>query len=173
MEHEERSVPEHHPSDTPEFVQECLRYKHAIEDQLDDWCELSKSTHPAARMGNMASFIVNNCTPKPSPAVSTNTNPFEVGLTPNELARLKQKQEQHKLIAEIAQNNEYDPVDSLEIDANETPVEELFAHVQFFTKNPNSPQVTKDALLYLQRIYTAETLISERIKHIVRPSPQD
>ena len=172
MEYEDRSIPEQNSSDTPEFIRECLRYKRIIEQQLDDWVELSRNRHPAVRIGGIAQIIAANCTPKEFSDITVDTNPFEMRMTPDEMGRLKEKREQQELIAKIAHNPAFDPMLSLEIDADETALEAFFAQMKHFTQNPNSPQASVDAVIYLNRMYNAELFASQHTEQILRANPQ-
>jgi hypothetical protein len=176
MEYEDRSIPEKSTSDTPESFQECFRIKNAIEGRLDYWSSLAKSNHPSVATGGIASVIVRHCTPTQYEDPVIDENPFASGMTPKEVTRIKRQRDQKNIIASIAQDDSFDKSQSFDFDSDiedENPIEEYFAKIITFTQNPNSPQSSRNAVQYLHRIYTAESRITERLKGMVQPNPQD
>jgi hypothetical protein len=172
MDHEPKSTPEHIHSDTPESTQECLAYKMAIEQQLDDWCEMSKSHHPAIARYGIAHIIVQHCTPKERSNDDLEGTAFETGYTPKEVERIKQQRHQHDLISSIAQDTSFS--ESSDTDEEKTLlIHEHFEKVAFTAESSDSSPIIKDAIHYLRRIYTAENLFSDHLKSHFKLNPQD
>ena len=161
MEYDPPSIPEHTPTDTPEVIQECLEYKAAIEQQLNDWCDTLKSSHPAVVVGGIAKIIASNCTPKPRPTDDLNGSPFETGFTPKEAERVTQKRRQLGLISTLAQDPSFDtePTDQVSDDVLDIYFERLAA----FLDDNNGPQTSINAVQYLRRLYRADAQLSQQL----------
>lgn len=174
MEGEPLSFPENRTTDTPESLRECFKLRSIIANQLDDWCDIAKSHHPSIAMGGLAKIITTHCTPAEE-GVDTELQgtPFETGLTPGAMKRLQKKHIQHAAIAEIAQNDSLDTVQSLDDEDELDALPEFFERIMSFTNNPNSPASAHEAVLYLHRIYTAGERVAEKLSPIARPNSQD
>jgi len=161
MEYDPPSIPEKPNSDTPEAIWECLEYKAAIEQQLNDWCDTLKSSHPAVRIGGIARIIVSNCTPRDRPTDEIEGNPFQTGLTPKEAEHLGQKWNQLTHIATIAQDDSLDTIPTRELSAD--VLNDYFERIILFTNETDSPQATKDAVQYLRRLHRADERLSQKL----------